>query len=70
LSLASLKALVAEVFITRNDPRMAELADERRAGRPKMTEHLELEELKRRELAEYESGFGESCPPCPVDLVS
>jgi translation machinery-associated protein 16 len=52
--------LIEEVFITRNDPRIAELAAERRAGRPKLTEHIELEELKRRELAEYESGFGAS----------
>ena len=28
-----------------------------------MTEHIELEELKRRELAEYESGFGASPLP-------
>jgi len=60
LSLPSLKALIEEVFITRNDPRIDELAAERRAGRPKLTEHIELEELKRRELAEYESGFGKS----------
>jgi translation machinery-associated protein 16 len=46
------------VFITRNDPRIEELSQERRAGRPKVTEQIELEELKRRELAEYESGFG------------
>ena len=52
--------MIEEVFITRNDPRIAELAAERRAGRPKLTEHIELEELKRRELAEYESGFGAS----------
>ena len=48
------------MFITRNDPRIDELAAERRAGRPKTTEHLELEELRRREQTEFETGFGMS----------
>lgn len=60
LSLPSLKALIAEVFITRNDPRIDELAAERRAGRPKTIEHLDLEELRRREQVEFDTGFGMS----------
>ena len=64
LTLASLKALIAEVFITRNDPRIQELAAERRPGRPKTTEHLEMEELRRREQTEFETGFGMSPSPC------
>lgn len=70
LSLPSLKALIAEVFITRNDPRIEELTAERRAGRPKTTEHLELEELRRREQTEFETGFGMSIfPSCPYHIT-
>lgn len=39
---------------------MSELEAERRAGRPKSRELLELEELRRREVAEWETGFGKS----------
>jgi hypothetical protein len=38
---------------------MEELQAERRAGRAKGKEQLELEEIKRREEAEFETGFGE-----------
>lgn len=59
LSLTSLRALISDVFLTRNDDRIAELTAERRPGRPKDKELLELEELRRREHAEWETGFGE-----------
>lgn len=70
LSLASLKALISDVFITRNDVRIEELAAERRAGRPKIKEQLEMEEMKRREQAEYETGFGAFVPPLYLFLSS
>ncbi|KAL1408379.1 translation machinery-associated protein 16 [Vanrija albida] len=57
LSLTSLRALISDVFLTRNDDRIAELTAERRPGRPKDKELLELEELRRREHAEWETGF-------------
>jgi translation machinery-associated protein 16 len=59
LSLPQLHELVSRAFIGRNDARMAELESERRPGRPKAKEHLDLEELKRVEESEYASGFGE-----------
>ena len=57
LSLASLRALISTVYLTRHDPRIAELEAERRAGRPKPKELLELEEVRKREHAEWETGF-------------
>ncbi|TXT13432.1 hypothetical protein VHUM_00799 [Vanrija humicola] len=57
LSLPSLRALISDVFLTRNDDRIAELTAERRPGRPKDKELLELEELRRVEHAEWETGF-------------
>ncbi|KAL7423195.1 translation machinery-associated protein 16 [Cryptotrichosporon argae] len=57
LTLASLRALVTDVYLARNDERIAELSAERRPGRVKTKEHAELEELKRREEAEWETGF-------------
>jgi hypothetical protein len=59
LTLPQLRALVTDEFIGRNDARIAELNAERRAGRPKGKELLELEELRRVESAEWETGFGE-----------
>lgn len=59
LTLASLRALVSTVYIARHDARIQELEAERRAGRAKVKEQLELEEQKRREEAEYETGIGE-----------
>lgn len=59
LTLPQLRALVTDDFIGRNDARIAELNAERRAGRPKGKELLELEELRRAESAEWETGFGE-----------
>lgn len=57
-----LRSLVTNVFLTRNDARIAELESERRAGRAKVKEHVDLEELKRVENSEWETGFGEcSC---------
>ncbi|WWD04720.1 hypothetical protein V865_002791 [Kwoniella europaea PYCC6329] len=57
LSLASLKALITEVYLARFDSRIEELNAERRAGRPKPKELLELEEIKKREKNDYESGM-------------
>ncbi|KAK4685432.1 translation machinery-associated protein 16, partial [Tremellales sp. Uapishka_1] len=57
LSLPSLRALIADVFLTRNDERIAELTKERRAGRPKGKELLEMEELRRREWSEWATGL-------------
>ncbi|BEI81315.1 hypothetical protein CcaverHIS002_0204750 [Cutaneotrichosporon cavernicola] len=57
LTLAQLRALVTDVFLARNDERIEELMSERRAGRPKATELVDLEELRRVENAEWESGF-------------
>jgi translation machinery-associated protein 16 len=59
LSLPELRALISETFLGRNDARVAELNAERRPGRPKLKEHLDLEELRRVEEAEWDSGFGE-----------
>lgn len=59
LTLAELRVLVTDSFIARNDERIAELNAERRAGRPKGKELLELEEVRRVESAEWETGFGE-----------
>lgn len=58
LTLASLKALV-EIYLERNDLRIAELEGERRPGRPKAKELIELEERRAAESKEYETGFGE-----------
>ncbi|WVF69317.1 hypothetical protein IAT40_004093 [Kwoniella sp. CBS 6097] len=57
LSLPSLKALITEVYIARHDDRINELMGERRPGRPKSKELMELEEVKKREMAEYETGM-------------
>jgi hypothetical protein len=47
------------VYIARNDTRIEELTAERRPGRPKEKELLELEDLRKREAKEFETGFGE-----------
>lgn len=60
LTLPQLRTMVTDQFIARNDERIAELNAERRPGRPKAKELLELEEIKRVESAEWETGFGES----------
>ncbi|WVQ81066.1 hypothetical protein IAT38_003173 [Cryptococcus sp. DSM 104549] len=57
LSLESFRALISEVYIKRHDPRIDELVEERRPGRPKPKELLELEELRSRERTEYETGM-------------
>ncbi|KIR60280.1 hypothetical protein I312_105550 [Cryptococcus bacillisporus CA1280] len=57
LTLSSLKALITEVYLKRHDPRIEELTRERRPGRPKPKELLDLEEVKRRETGEYETGM-------------
>ncbi|CAD6582834.1 MAG: hypothetical protein TREMPRED_003403 [Tremellales sp. Tagirdzhanova-0007] len=57
LSLRSLRALISEVYLTRYDLRIAELDNERRAGRPSSKEYTELVETRRREAAEWETGF-------------
>lgn len=61
LTLPSLRALISTVYLARHDARIAELDAERRAGRAKVKEQLELEEQRRREEAEYETGIGEYC---------
>ena len=61
LTLASLKALV-EVYVARNDARIAELIADRRPGRPKQPELLDLEDKRRMDEKEYESGMGMSYP--------
>lgn len=58
LTLPSLKALITEVYLKRHDPRIEELTRERRPGRPKPKELLDLEEVKKRETGEYETGMG------------
>nr|ODN86889.1 translation machinery-associated protein 16 [Cryptococcus depauperatus CBS 7841] len=57
ITLESLKALITEVYLKRHDNRIAELTAERRAGRPKPKELSDLEEEKRRETSEYETGM-------------
>ncbi|ORY31416.1 hypothetical protein BCR39DRAFT_450231, partial [Naematelia encephala] len=57
LTVPSLKALVALVYLTRYDTRIEELVAERRPGRPKAKELSELEEVKARETKEYETGL-------------
>ncbi|GMK57254.1 hypothetical protein CspeluHIS016_0400880 [Cutaneotrichosporon spelunceum] len=57
ITLPQLRALITDAFIARNDERIEELTLERRAGRPKAKELLELEEVRRVENAEWESGF-------------
>jgi hypothetical protein len=59
LSLGSLKVLV-QIFLDRDDIRMEELEADRRAGRPKSKEFLELEARKTAETKEFETGFGKS----------
>lgn len=59
LTLEQLRTMVRDVFIGRNDERIAELNAERRPGRPKVKELVDLEEVRRIELAEWETGFGE-----------
>lgn len=66
LTLPQLRTMVTETFIERNDERIAELNAERRAGRPKAKELVELEEIRRVESAEWETGFGESGVGAPV----
>jgi hypothetical protein len=63
-SLESLHRLVQELFLKRWDDYLEELQQARRAGRPKSKEQVEVEEIKRQEEAEYDSGFGAS--PCPL----
>lgn len=58
LTLDSLKAII-EVYIDRDLPRLEELVAERRPGRPKTKEQLDLEERRRIETKEYEDGIGE-----------
>ncbi|EIW73612.1 hypothetical protein TREMEDRAFT_59788 [Tremella mesenterica DSM 1558] len=57
LSLPSLRALIVDVYLARNDARLHELEAERRPGRPKFKELVDLEEIKRVEWAEWETGF-------------
>ncbi|WWC88820.1 uncharacterized protein L201_003733 [Kwoniella dendrophila CBS 6074] len=57
LSIESLKALISEVYLARFDQRIEELISERRPGRPKPKELLELEEIKKRETKEFETGM-------------
>ena len=57
LTLASLKGLV-EVYVARNDERIKELVAERRPGRPKQPELLDLEDKRRMDDKEFESGMG------------
>jgi translation machinery-associated protein 16 len=58
LTLASLKVLV-QIYIDRDELRMEELEADRRPGRPKPKELLELETRKSIETKEFETGFGE-----------
>lgn len=51
---------MSSVYLARHDARMAELEGDRRPGRPKAKELLELEEVKKREQSEWETGIGES----------
>lgn len=62
-SLESLHRLVHDLFLRRWDDYLAELKKERRAGRPKCKEQVEVEEIKRQEEAEYDTGFGRSPLP-------
>ena len=59
LTLDSLRALIHDVYLTRFDARIAELRGQRRDGRPKGKELGELEEVRRREWTEWETGLGE-----------
>lgn len=59
-TLESLHRLVQDLFLQRWDDYLEELQKARRAGRPKCKEQVEVEEIKRQEEAEYDSGFGAS----------
>lgn len=48
-----------QIYIDRDDLRIEELEADRRAGRPKPKELLELETRKSTETKEFETGFGE-----------
>lgn len=71
LSLQQLRALITDAYISRNDERIAELIAERRPGRPKEKELINLEELKRSELQEWATGFGKlrCCVPAHMTQV-
>ncbi|CDZ96886.1 Translation machinery-associated protein 16 [Phaffia rhodozyma] len=56
-TLQGLHDLISEVYLTRWDDELETLRKERRAGRPKSKREDDLEEIKRREAQEYESGF-------------
>ena len=60
LTLSALRELIVDVYLIRSDPRIQELESERRQGRPKSAELIELEETRRRERAEWETGLGGS----------
>ena len=61
LSLPALRELITDVYLTRNDVRISELESERRPGRPKDKELLKLEEARKSECAEWETGLGGCC---------
>jgi hypothetical protein len=60
--LPSLHELIKDVYLTRNDEELDELKKARRPGRPKAKREIEIEEIKRKENAEYENGFGKLFP--------
>lgn len=65
-SVESIKELITDVYLARFDERINELQAERRPGRPKAKEQSELEEKKKEEEAEYETGLGKLASSCPA----
>lgn len=59
LTLPQLRGLITDVYLARLDDEVNQLVAERRAGRPKSKDLVDLEEIKRREAAEWVTGFGE-----------
>ncbi|ORX40219.1 hypothetical protein BD324DRAFT_616940 [Kockovaella imperatae] len=57
LSLPALRELITDVYLARHDARISELEGQRRSGRPKDKELIDLEEIKKREQAEWETGI-------------
>lgn len=69
-SLESLHRLVKDLFLKRWDGYLEEQVKARRPGRPKSKDQVEVEELKRAEESEYQTGIGASSPILSLVLIS
>lgn len=57
MTLPEFKSLITEHYLTRYDVEISELESARRPGRPKDKQLVEMEEDRRAEYAEWESGL-------------